>query len=270
MGRYLTPLAVVLVVAAVVFIVTSGESIAVRYLVGLVSLDVAARLVLWERRRQTESARPAAHPAERIPGGRLSVASPSLRPWTSSWFPVCGSAARPGGGSVPGSSGRGTGRTRSRCPAWSPGTPTGPGSPWMTTSRRSSRRSTPWTVPAARSASGGIPAGAGPPPPRWTCGPTGSPWPSTSAGSRSATVAPSPTGTRPRTARARCRTGRSLVPVRELTRIRDVEYVDLPTGHWPQFTRPDDLAGAILASIDGAARRQPPARPVAAGPGRPR
>ena len=55
MGRYLTPLAVVLVVAAVV-IVTSGESIAVRYLVGLVSLDVAARLVLWERRRQTESA----------------------------------------------------------------------------------------------------------------------------------------------------------------------------------------------------------------------
>jgi len=56
LGRYLTPLAVVLVVAAVVIIVTSGESIAVRYLVGLVSLDVAARLVLWERRRQTESA----------------------------------------------------------------------------------------------------------------------------------------------------------------------------------------------------------------------
>ena len=49
MGRYLTPLAVVLVVAA---IVTSGESIAVRYLVALVSLDVAVRLVLWERRRQ--------------------------------------------------------------------------------------------------------------------------------------------------------------------------------------------------------------------------
>jgi pimeloyl-ACP methyl ester carboxylesterase/pterin-4a-carbinolamine dehydratase len=60
---------------------------------------------------------------------------------------------------------------------------------------------------------------------------------------------------------------RGLAPVRELTRIRDVEYVDLPTGHWPQFTRPEDLAGAILASIDGAARRQPPGRPVAAGPG---
>jgi uncharacterized OB-fold protein len=52
MGRYLTPLAVVVVVAAIVIIVTSGESIAVRYLVGLVSLDVAGRLVLWKRGRQ--------------------------------------------------------------------------------------------------------------------------------------------------------------------------------------------------------------------------
>ena len=40
-------------------------------------------------------------------------------------------------------------------------------------------------------------------------------------------------------------------PVREFTRIKDVEYVDLPTGHWPQFTRPDDLALVILASVDG-------------------
>lgn len=38
-----------------------------------------------------------------------------------------------------------------------------------------------------------------------------------------------------------------MAPVREFTRIRDVEYVDLPTGHWPQFTRPDDLAEIILA-----------------------
>jgi hypothetical protein len=52
MGRYLTPLAVVVVLAAVVIIVTSGESIAVRYLVGLVSLDVAVRPVLWERSHQ--------------------------------------------------------------------------------------------------------------------------------------------------------------------------------------------------------------------------
>jgi pimeloyl-ACP methyl ester carboxylesterase len=36
--------------------------------------------------------------------------------------------------------------------------------------------------------------------------------------------------------------------VSEIARIRDVEYVDLPTGHWPQFTRPQDLAQAIVAS----------------------
>ena len=38
--------------------------------------------------------------------------------------------------------------------------------------------------------------------------------------------------------------------VAELGRIRDVEYVDLPTGHWPQFTKPVELADAILASVD--------------------
>jgi pimeloyl-ACP methyl ester carboxylesterase len=37
--------------------------------------------------------------------------------------------------------------------------------------------------------------------------------------------------------------------VRELARIHDVDYVDLPTGHWPQFTRPAELGQAILASI---------------------
>ena len=36
----------------------------------------------------------------------------------------------------------------------------------------------------------------------------------------------------------------------ELGKLRDVEYVDLPTGHWPQFTRPADLANAILAAVD--------------------
>ena len=40
--------------------------------------------------------------------------------------------------------------------------------------------------------------------------------------------------------------------VRELAKIRDVEYVDLPTGHWPQFTRPEDLGQAILASAGPA------------------
>lgn len=33
--------------------------------------------------------------------------------------------------------------------------------------------------------------------------------------------------------------------VQEFTKLRDVEYVDLPTGHWPQFSRPDDLGRAI-------------------------
>lgn len=37
--------------------------------------------------------------------------------------------------------------------------------------------------------------------------------------------------------------------VQELGKIRHVDYVDLPTGHWPQFTRPTDLGHAIVASI---------------------
>ncbi len=37
--------------------------------------------------------------------------------------------------------------------------------------------------------------------------------------------------------------------LRELAKIRDVSYVDLPTGHWPQFTRPADLGQAILAAV---------------------
>lgn len=36
----------------------------------------------------------------------------------------------------------------------------------------------------------------------------------------------------------------------ELARVEDFEIVDLPAGHWPQFTRPGDLARAILAAID--------------------
>jgi pimeloyl-ACP methyl ester carboxylesterase len=40
--------------------------------------------------------------------------------------------------------------------------------------------------------------------------------------------------------------------VQELARIRSVELVDLPTGHWPQFTRPTDLAQAILAAVGPA------------------
>jgi len=37
--------------------------------------------------------------------------------------------------------------------------------------------------------------------------------------------------------------------VAELGRIREVEFVDLPTGHWPQFTRPAELAATILAAV---------------------
>jgi len=40
--------------------------------------------------------------------------------------------------------------------------------------------------------------------------------------------------------------------VRELAKIRDVTLVDLPTGHWPQFTRPRDLARTILVSVGPA------------------
>lgn len=36
----------------------------------------------------------------------------------------------------------------------------------------------------------------------------------------------------------------------ELGRIGSVDLVDLPTGHWPQFTRPADLADAILLAVE--------------------
>ena len=45
---------------------------------------------------------------------------------------------------------------------------------------------------------------------------------------------------------------RGLGPVRELTRIRGVEYLDLPTGHWPQLTRPEELGRVIVASAGPA------------------
>jgi pimeloyl-ACP methyl ester carboxylesterase len=40
--------------------------------------------------------------------------------------------------------------------------------------------------------------------------------------------------------------------MQELARIRDVDYVDLPTGHWPQFTRPAELGQAIAAAVGPA------------------
>lgn len=41
--------------------------------------------------------------------------------------------------------------------------------------------------------------------------------------------------------------------VAELAALNDYELVDLPTGHWPQLTRPVDLAHAILAAVDRTA-----------------
>lgn len=38
--------------------------------------------------------------------------------------------------------------------------------------------------------------------------------------------------------------------VKELALIQDYEIVDLPTGHWPQFTRPVELGEVILAAVD--------------------
>lgn len=39
--------------------------------------------------------------------------------------------------------------------------------------------------------------------------------------------------------------------VAELARVRDVTVVELPTGHWPQLSRPDDLAAAVVRAVDG-------------------
>jgi pimeloyl-ACP methyl ester carboxylesterase/uncharacterized damage-inducible protein DinB len=57
--------------------------------------------------------------------------------------------------------------------------------------------------------------------------------------------------------------GNGLAPVREFSRIRYLDYLDLPTGHWPQFTRPEELGRAILASasgpsVDDEGRLEPP------------
>jgi pimeloyl-ACP methyl ester carboxylesterase len=57
-----------------------------------------------------------------------------------------------------------------------------------------------------------------------------------------------------------------LEPLREFARLRDVEHVDLPTGHWPQFTRPEELARAILASIAPGGRPPSPSASTTGGP----
>lgn len=34
----------------------------------------------------------------------------------------------------------------------------------------------------------------------------------------------------------------------EVAALRDLELVDLPTGHWPMWSRPTDLAAAIATA----------------------
>jgi pimeloyl-ACP methyl ester carboxylesterase len=43
--------------------------------------------------------------------------------------------------------------------------------------------------------------------------------------------------------------GQGVPYVKELATIRDVQYVDLPTGHWPQFTKPTELGEAITTAV---------------------
>jgi pimeloyl-ACP methyl ester carboxylesterase len=42
--------------------------------------------------------------------------------------------------------------------------------------------------------------------------------------------------------------------VAELAAMREVEYIDLPTGHWPQFTKPAELGAAILTAVSKRSR----------------
>jgi pimeloyl-ACP methyl ester carboxylesterase len=37
---------------------------------------------------------------------------------------------------------------------------------------------------------------------------------------------------------------------KELAAVKDADYIDLPTGHWPQFTKPAELAEALLSAVD--------------------
>lgn len=37
----------------------------------------------------------------------------------------------------------------------------------------------------------------------------------------------------------------------ELAAVKDLQIVELHSGHWPQFSKPDEVASAILAAVDG-------------------
>ena len=38
----------------------------------------------------------------------------------------------------------------------------------------------------------------------------------------------------------------------ELGRLEQLEIIELPTGHWPQFTKPVELGQSILAAVERA------------------
>ncbi len=40
--------------------------------------------------------------------------------------------------------------------------------------------------------------------------------------------------------------------VREIAQMKHIEYVDLPTGHWPQFTKPTELGQILLEAVGRA------------------
>lgn len=39
---------------------------------------------------------------------------------------------------------------------------------------------------------------------------------------------------------------------REVAKVRNVEMVDLPTGHWPQFSEPEKLADLLVSAVNAA------------------
>ncbi len=41
-------------------------------------------------------------------------------------------------------------------------------------------------------------------------------------------------------------TDEGLPPTTELPKLAELDYIDLPTGHWPQFSRPKDLAELLV------------------------
>ncbi len=57
--------------------------------------------------------------------------------------------------------------------------------------------------------------------------------------------------------------------VHELSLLTDLRWIDLPTGHWPQFSRPGDLGVAILEAGDGGGVRDPEETDGAGAPSSP-